>query len=169
MPALRLPAEISAVFHKFYTCEFTTINSKLQPLTWPTEPFYNEPEGQLIVTSSIAFPVKASNARRYPKVSMLYSDPTGSGLEDPPAVLVQGAVTSVEELVTDPPWSYEMFKESIQRQPNTRRFVSNSLARSMFTFQFQRLGIFVRPERILAWARRDFTKPPTEIEVAHVE
>src|SRR6266508_3620277 len=115
MPILRLPPDVKAVLEEFYTCEFTTVNSQGQPLTWPTEPYYSEPEGQLIVTSSIAFPVKAYNARRHPQVSLLYSDATGSGLDDPPGVLVQGKVSSVEELTNDPPWSYEMFKESIER------------------------------------------------------
>jgi hypothetical protein len=43
-------------------------------------------------------------------------------------VLVQGDVMSVEELVEDPPWSYHMLKESIERQPNMRKFVANPLA-----------------------------------------
>ncbi|HST03366.1 MAG TPA: pyridoxamine 5'-phosphate oxidase family protein [Chloroflexia bacterium] len=169
MPALLLPPDVTSVLKRFYTCEFTTVNSKQQPLTWPTEPFYHEPEGEIIVTSSIAFPIKAYNARRNPHVALLYSDSTGSGLEDPPAVLVQGTATSVEELTSDPDWSYEMFKESMERQPAYRKFVANSFARSMFTFQFQRLAIFVHPQRILAWPHNDFTQAPVEIEVAYVE
>src|SRR5689334_8515157 len=121
MTALELPPEVEAVFRNFRTCEFTTVNSKGQPLTWPTEPFFLQAEGRLVVTSSIAFPVKAYNARRYPRVALLLSDPTGSGLVDPPAVLVQGDAT-VRELVDDPPWTYEMFRESVLRQPNTRNF-----------------------------------------------
>jgi len=169
MPILSLPPEIRDVFKALYTCEFTTVNSQGQPLTWPTEPYYNEPEGQIIVTSSISFPVKTYNARRYPKVSLLYSDPTGSKIEDAPAVLVQGDVTAVEELVEDPPWSYDMFKESIERQPNMRKFVANPLAQKLFTFEYQRIGIFVRPHRILMWAHRDFSLAPTEVEVGYVE
>ena len=169
MPILSLPPEVRDVFKAFYTCEFTTVNSQGQPLTWPTEPYYNEPEGQIIVTSSISFPVKTYNARRYPKVSLLYSDPTGSKIDDAPAVLVQGDVTSVEELVEDPPWSYEMFKESIERQPNMRKFVANPLAQKLFMFEYQRIGIFVRPHRILVWAHRDFRLAPTEVEVGYVE
>lgn len=168
MGILRLPPEVEAVFHEFRTCEFTTVNRKGQPLTWPTEPYYDAPEGRLIVTSSIAFPIKAYNARRHPQVSLLFSDPTGAPLADPPAVLVQGDAT-VTELVDDPPWSYAMFKESILRQPRTRSFVSNPIARSMFTFQFQRLAIFVQPRRILVWSRGDTSQSPTELEVSYVE
>ena len=168
MAMLRLPPEVEAVFREFRTCEFTTVNRQGQPLTWPTEPFYDAPAGRLIVTSSIAFPVKAYNARRHPQVAVFFSDPTGAPLTEPPAVLVQGDATT-SELVDDPPWSYAMFKESILRQPRTRSFVSNPRARGLFTFQFQRLAIFVQPRRILVWLRSDRSQFPTELEVRYVE
>ena len=168
MGTLHLPPEVDAVFREFRTCEFTTVNRQGQPLTWPTEPFYDAPAGRIIVTSSIAFPVKAYNARRHSQVALLFSDATGAPLTDPPTVLVQGDAT-VAELVDDPPWSYEMFKESILRQPNTRSFVSNPVARGLFTFQFQRLAIFVQPRRILVWPRGDMGQMPSELEVSYVE
>jgi len=168
MGALHLPPEVEAVFREFRTCEFTTVNRQGQPLTWPTEPYYDAPEGRLIVTCSIAFPVKVYNARRHPQVAVLFSDPTGAPLTDAPTVLVQGDAT-VTELEDDPPWSYEMFKESIHRQPKARSFVSNPLARRLFTFQFQRVAIFVQPRRILVWPRGDMVQVPTELEVRYVE
>jgi hypothetical protein len=168
MPALRLPPDVEAVFRHFFTCETTTINKQGQPLTWPNLPYYDEPNGRLIITASIAFPVKTYNARRNPKVALLLSDPTGSGLTDPPAVLVQGDAT-VEELTGDPPWTYEMYKESVRRQPSARQYAGNRLARRLFLFYFQRIGVFVQPRRILAWPHRDFSRPPTEVEVRYVE
>jgi hypothetical protein len=162
MAGLSLPPDVEAVFREFRTCEFTTINRAGQPLTWPAEPFYREQEGELIVTASIAFPVKAYNARRNPKVALLLSDPTGSELADPPAVLVQGAAT-VEELTGDPLWTYKMFRESVRRQPRTRGFVANPVARSLFEFQFQRLALHVQPRRILTWAEGDFSRSPVEV------
>src|SRR5919199_6241246 len=72
MPALRLPQEVESVLREFFTCEFTTVNRRAQPLTWPTLPYFHQPEGQIIVAASIAFPVKALNARRHPQVSLLY-------------------------------------------------------------------------------------------------
>ncbi len=168
MATLRLPSEVEAVFREFRTCECTTVNRQGQPLTWPTEPYYDAPAGRLIVTSSIAFPVKAYNARRHPQVAVFFSDPTGAPLTSPPTVLVQGDAT-VTELVDDPAWSYAMFKESILRQPRTRSFVGNPLARWLFTFQFQRLAIFVQPRRILVWPRGDRSQFPTELEVRYVE
>src|SRR5438045_9576354 len=98
MGTLHLPPEVEAVFREFRTCEFTTVNRQGQPLTWPTEPYYDAPEGRLIVTASIAFPVKAYNARRHPQVAMLFSDPTCAPLSDTPAVLVLCAAT-VSDLI----------------------------------------------------------------------
>ncbi len=47
MATLRLPPEVEAVFREFRTCEFTAVNRQGQPLTWPTEPYYDAPEGRL--------------------------------------------------------------------------------------------------------------------------
>lgn len=170
MSALRLPSEVEAVLHHFFTCEITTINKGSQPLTWPNLPYYDVPQGRIVLTSSIAFPVKTYNARRNPKVGLLYSDPTGSGLTDPPAVLVQGDAT-VDEMVKDEyqQLAIDIFVESTRRQPSARQYVGNGLARRLFLFYFQRIAVFVQPRRILVWPHRDFTQPPTEVEVRHVE
>jgi hypothetical protein len=168
MPALAVPADVEAVFREFRTCEFTTVNRAGRPLTWPTEPYYDAPEGRLIVTASIAFPVNTSTARRHPQVSLLFSDPTGAGLAHPPAVLVQGDAP-IAELTDDPPWTYDMFRESVRRQPRTRQFLRNPLARALFTFQFQRIAIYVQPRRILVWPDGDFNAAPNTVEVSYVE
>ncbi len=168
MPALRLPPDVEAVLREFYTCEFTTVNRQGQPLSWPTLPYYHQPEGQLIITSSIAFSVKTNNARRNPKVSLLFSDPTGSKLADPSAVLVKGDAT-VAEVVDNPPWALEVFKTSIRRQPQSRQYIANPIAQWLFTFYFQRIAIIVQPFRIQVWPHRDFSAAPSEIEVAYVE
>jgi hypothetical protein len=164
MSGLQIPSEVEAVFREFRTCEFTTVNKQRQPLTWPIEPFFREEDGRLIVTSSIAFPVKSQNARRHPKVALLFSDPTGSGLQDPPAVLVHGDAI-VEELTGDPDWSYDMFRESVLRQPNTRKFVGNPIAQRLFLFQYQRIAVISQPRRLLIWPHGDFTALPTKIEL----
>jgi hypothetical protein len=99
-----VPADVDEVFRRFFTCEFTTVNRQGQPLTWPALPFYEPQKDRFIITSSIAFPLKTANARRNPKVSMLFSDPTESGITNPPAVLVHGTAT-VEEVLENPDWS----------------------------------------------------------------
>ena len=102
MPALQLPEEVAAVLRSYYTCEVTTVNAKGQPMTWPALAYFDEATGEIFFSVSIAFPVKAQNARKRPQVSLLYSDPTGSGLDHAPAVLVQGDATVAEILKSTP-------------------------------------------------------------------
>src|SRR5712691_3815286 len=96
MLTLDVPDEISSVLREYYTCEVTTINRQGQPITWPSLPYYDEANGQILLTVSIAFPVKAFNVRRHPQVSLLFSDPTGARLDETPALLIQGDATVAE-------------------------------------------------------------------------
>jgi hypothetical protein len=168
MPALTLPADIEAVIRGFYTCEFTTVNQHGQPMTWPSVPYFNGPEGRIVCAVSIAFPVKAFNARRHRQVSLLYSDPTGSGLDHPPAVLVQGDA-AVAEILEYTPDIIGLFKTVSRRQPDSRRFTNNRIVRRLFVwYLFQRISLTVTPRRIVAWPDGDFTATPTTIEIDHV-
>src|SRR5438105_8156688 len=94
MPVLRLPPEVEATLSEFYTCEFTTVNRQGQPMTWPSVPYYNKAESNIVCAVSIAFPVKAYNARRHPQVSLLFSDPTGSKPPDPSFVGSEPALSA---------------------------------------------------------------------------
>jgi hypothetical protein len=167
MPALNLPPDVEAVMRGFYTCEFTTVNRAGQPMTWPSVPYFNA-EGRIVCAVSIAFPVKAFNARRHPQVSLLFSDPTGSGLENPPAVLVQGDAV-VTEILEYTPDIIGLFKTVSTRQPDSRRFTNNRIVRHLFIwYLFQRLSLTVTPRRLLVWPDGDFSRMPTTIELGHV-
>ena len=86
-----LPREIQEVFHRFITTEFTTVDARGQPMTWPLTPYYRPDDPCVNVTTGLGYPKKAKDARANPRVAMLFSDPTGSGVDNPPQVLVQGA------------------------------------------------------------------------------
>lgn len=182
MPELQLPPEVASVLRDNYTAEVTTVNRQGQPLSWPSVAYFDEANGQIFLTVSIAFPVKAFNARRHPQVSLLYSDPTGSPLDNPPAVLVQGTATVAEVLDLRMPQMRALAELIWKRQPDSRRFSSNRIARRLFAwYLFQRIGITVTPRRLLVWPGRDFSQMPAEIvleqaapvaqesEVGHVE
>src|SRR2546423_15683006 len=85
-----LPSEVQSVFDRFITTEFTTIDRAGQPITWPVTPYYRPGAGAIDVTTRIGYPKKADDAAANPHVALLFSDPTGCGMEDPPMVLVQG-------------------------------------------------------------------------------
>ncbi|HEY7021704.1 MAG TPA: pyridoxamine 5'-phosphate oxidase family protein [Ktedonobacterales bacterium] len=169
MPALQLPEEVAAVLRAYYTCEVTTVNAKGQPMTWPALAYFDEATGEIFFSVSIAFPVKAQNARKRPQVSLLYSDPTGSGLDQPPAVLVQGEAT-VAEILEMTPHVSALNKLARQRQPDSRRFLASNLSRRLFSwYLFKRIGITVRPRRLIVWPNRDFSQTPSVIEDAESE
>ena len=170
MPKLDLQPEIRNVLREYYTCEVTTVNRQGQPITWPSLPYYDEATGQIVLTVSIAFPVKAFNARHHPQISLLYSDPTGSGLDQAPAVLIQGDATVGELLDYTSPQIRGIFRATSRRQPDSRHFTSNRFLRRIFTwYLFQRLVITVEPRRIQVWSEGSFSDAPKEIEVTYVE
>jgi hypothetical protein len=132
-------------------------------------PYYNRNEGHLVIAVSVAFPIKAYNARKHPQVSMLFSDPTGSGLTGPPAVLVQGEAV-VAEVLNYTPDIIGIFKTVARRQPESSRFTSNKVVRNLFVaYLFQRISLTVTPRRILFWPHRDFSAEPLILELNEVE
>src|SRR5437899_6799605 len=86
-----LPDDVQAVFDRFITTELTTVNRAGQPITWPVTPYYSPGAPCISVTTGLGYPKKANDARTNPLVGLLFSDPTGCGLSQPPMVLVQGS------------------------------------------------------------------------------
>ena len=170
MSEVQLSKEIRTLLQTYYTCEVTTVNSKGQPITWPCLPYFHQETGEIIFTASIAFPVKALNARRNPHVSLLYSDPTGSGLTKPPALLVQGEASVQELLDYHDPKITGLFRTTQKRQPDVARFSANRFTRRLFSwYLFQRLVVTVTPRRVRIWPEGDFHAEPQQIEVLNVE
>src|SRR4051794_16076874 len=85
-----LPEDVQAVFDRFVTTEYTTVDGRGQPITWPVTPYHVRAAGTIDVTTGLGYPKKADDAAANPKVALLFSDPTGCDLVDPPTVLVQG-------------------------------------------------------------------------------
>ena len=75
-----LPSQVQSVFDRFITTEYTTIDRAGQPITWPVTPYYRPGAGAIDVTTGIGYPKKANDAAANPRVSLLFSDPTGCGL-----------------------------------------------------------------------------------------
>jgi hypothetical protein len=177
MSAAVLPGEVEAVFANFLTCEFATVGKDGRPVAWPIMPTY-WPERQLFVLASpIALAQKAANARRNPRVSLLFSHPIGSGLECPPAVLVQGDARVMDGLVTkvddiEPallPILAAQGRRLYHKQPGLRLYVANPLTRYVMAWYFIRQFVFVSPRRITWWPAGDFDAVPETLEVPHVE
>ena len=144
-----LPSDVQAVFDRFITTELTTVDRAGQPITWPVTPYYRAGDPCIDVTTGLGYPKKADDARANPFVSLLFSDPTGSGLDDPPMVLVQG---SAEVDDHDLEANRERYtRESVEKLPGIARWDPPDPVKRFLSWYFTRIYIHVRPERVYVW------------------
>ena len=162
---LAVPPEVEAVFKHFRTAEMSTFARDGTPVSVELTPVWQPEHGRFLVTTSIGLARKAHNVRRTPQVSLLFSDPTASGLADPPAVLVQGHAT-VSDLVT---WDEELaayWPVLWTKQPIGRRWGADPLTRWLMDWYYMRLKIHITPTRVRWWPAGDMGQQPQELEVA---
>jgi hypothetical protein len=160
-----LPPEVEDVFEEFRTCEMSTLARDGTPITWPTLPFWYSDKKRFTITTSIALAQKALNVRRNPRVSLLFSNPTASGLENPPAVLVQGDAEAPDEIETSVAGFEDELRKASLRQPASRAYGNDPLTRYFMDWYFMRLMIYVKPRRILWWPGADFWQDPFELRM----
>jgi hypothetical protein len=157
------------VIDKYFTCEFTTLSRDGSPVTWPVTPRILE-DSRFLLTTSIGLPQKAFNIRRNPKVSMLFSEPTGSGVSEPGAVLIQGDATAEDRIVTDMLSDADLaalWETLVIRQPAGTLW-SSWLGKRMWWSYYMRILIYVTPRRAWFWPTRDFASSPDELNVSEV-
>jgi len=163
-----LPPEVEDVFEEFRTCEMSTLARDGTPITWPTLPFWYSAEKRFTITTSIGLARQAFNVRRNPRVSLLFSNPTVSGLENPPAVLVQGDAEAPDEIETSVAGFEDELRKVCRRQPASGAYGNDPFARRFMDWYFMRLMIHVTPRRILWWPRGDFWQEPFELRTDRV-
>jgi hypothetical protein len=150
------PEELLAVFERSVTCMYASLTSKGQPITYPVNPYISEDRLALEITTGLTYPAKANRARRNPKVSLLFDDPVGSKLENPPVVLVLGQAsvrTADLQANTD-----RYVRASIAKLPEASEGSSPRLVESLGWY-FARIWIQVTPLEIYWW-QRDHPETP---------
>lgn len=155
-----LPWAVQETFGRFVTCELTTVDARGRPITWPVTPFYRPGGEHISVTTGLGWPKKARDARRNPRVALLFSDATGSDIARPSMVLVQGTA-EVDDADLD---------------ANRDRYARDRAAKfgreeklvpgARFDWYFTRIYIHVRPERVLVWHGGDCEAEPELIELS---
>jgi hypothetical protein len=161
-----LPLEVQQVFDRFVTTEYTTVDRRGQPICWPVTPYYRQGDLCIDITTGLGYPKKALDARANPKVALLFSDPTGSGIEDPPQVLVQG-IAEVDHRDLDA--NRERYRtESLEKLPGTKGLHPPKFMQRAMGFYYTRIYVHVRPERVYVWPRGDCTREPQLFD-AHME
>src|SRR3954452_16328582 len=161
-----LPREIQRVFDRFITTEYTTVDRRGQPITWPVTPYYGPGDPCIDVTTGLGYPKKARDAEGNPKVALLFSDPTGCEMDAPPQVLVQGIARVDDQDLSANADRYA--RESLEKLPATKSMMPPKPLRGMFGWYFSRLYVHVRPERIYVWPDGDPASEPQLLD-AHLE
>jgi pyridoxamine 5'-phosphate oxidase-like protein len=161
-----MPRTATAIIQSYRTCEFTTVFRDGTPQTWPVSPLLLQ-DGRILLCTSIGFPQKAFNIRRNPKVSLLFSEPTGSGVSTAGAVLICGDAVADDRVIADMttvPELGELTRVVMERQPSSK-FMSSPVGRRMFPSYYWRLAIYVAPVRAFYWPTRDFAMTPQPLDV----
>jgi len=161
-----LPEEVREAFQRFITCEYTTIGARQQPIAWPVTPYYVDGGATIDTTTGLGYPKKARDARRNPRVAMLFSDPTGSGIESGIQGLVQGTAEVDDRDLEANRRRYE--RESAVKLPHGRSVKAPPILRGMFGWYGERIYIKVRPERVFVWPDGDVRQQP-ECHGTHIE
>ena len=112
-------------------------------------PYYSPGAPTIDVTTGLGYPKKAADAEANPHVSLLFSDPTGCGVEGPPMVLVQGTALVDDADLEANRERYE--RESAEKLPAVSDMLPPRPVRRFFNWYFTRLYVKVRPERIWIW------------------
>ena len=141
---IKVPSWANEVFERYLICEFTTISNG-KPVTFPLLYFYEPATGVFTVTSSILFSRKIEHIKDNTKVSLLLSNPTGSGTSKH-ALLVQG-VARVEDSDLDHGWE-RFLGQWRQKEPYIDGFLSE---REKFGWFWKRIVVQVEPRKITAW------------------
>ena len=100
-------------------------------------------------------------------MGLLFSEPTGSGVTVPGAVLIQGDAIAEDGIVADMkanPDLATLIETVFARQP-TGAFMSTWIDRRLFPFYYVRILIYVTPRRAFFWPTSDFTSTPRELDI----
>lgn len=159
-PDFEIPSEVAEVFEKFVAAEYAYFTPRGAPLCWPVTPYWYPERGVLAVATGLAYPNKADYAKRNPKVSFLFSDPTSSGLHDPPEILVEGNATVLED---DIQANTDRYVGELRSKFPVARFGLNPVSVRLLDFYLPRLWVEITPIRITistTSARKVIGRPP---------
>ena len=153
--ALDRPAVLD-VATRFITSEYASLTRAGEPVTWPLTPFAGT-AGTIDVSTGLTYPLKAERARRDPRVALSFSNRLGSGLDDPPVVVVQGLATVRDaDLRAN---SARYLRESSRKLPAAYAKIPDFMLAQM-AWYWTRIWIEVTPRRILWWPEGRLDREP---------
>lgn len=157
------PEELLPLFRRAITCECATLTRAGGPITTPLTPYVGD--GTLDVSTGLTYPTKAERVRRNPKVGLLFSDPVGSGLANPPIALVTGygAVRDADlQANTD-----RDVREALAKNPDSMKGMPKFLL-TRLGWYFARIPGFRSRRRVSWWPEGRTDAPPREWVAADI-
>src|SRR4051794_40051095 len=156
--AAPVPSELRTVFDRFYTTEYVTVDGSGQPIAWPVTPYPHDDGSCIDVTTGLGYPKKARDAERNPKVALLFSEPHGSGLAEPPMVLVQGTARVDEDDLAANRERYR--REGKIKLPKASEKLPPPALDRFMSWYVDRIYVHVVPQRVLVWPKGDIAAQP---------
>jgi hypothetical protein len=146
-PTTTLPPGLAELAERTMVCEYASLTRDGRPVTWPLTPYVGA-GGTLDVSTGLTYPGKAERARRDPRVALLFSSPVGTGLAEPPVVLVQG-LASVRD--ADLQATTDRYVRDVQRKTPTAYDGVPEFVLRRLDWYFARIYIELTPLRVLTW------------------
>jgi hypothetical protein len=155
--AADLPQEVLDVVERSITTEYASFTRSGRPVTSPVTPYPSRLGGLVDVSTGLTYPGKAERARRDPRIAMLFSDPLGSGLADPPVVLVQGLATVRD---ADLQAGLDRYVEESRRKLPAASKGTPWLLLERQAWYYARIWIGMTPLRVTWWPQGRLDLPP---------
>lgn len=113
-----IPDELDKLFHQTLLCEFTTIGRN-GPVITPMQHVWVAERGIFVLSSAVGVRFKLDRIHHDPRVALSLSEFTGSGLTDPPCVLVQG-IASITRQVSGVAGLEDFWASNLRKKPDQR-------------------------------------------------
>ena len=160
--AAMFSSEILQIITQYRTCEFATISKNNRASAHPVTPWYRDGMDHILVTTSLGFPQKIYNIRRNPKVSLLFSNPTASGVTSGAMVAIQGDA-KLDEKLAGVDELEDFWRQLYRWQPASKAYHRTALSRYLFDWYYMRVRIYVTPRHLFYWKTGDFSLNPETI------
>jgi hypothetical protein len=156
------PADIDRLFSTSITAEYSSLTRAGAPVTVPTTP-YRGKNGTLDISTGLTYPTKAERARRNPRVSLLFADPLGEGMEHAPVALVQGhAAVRDADLQAN---ADRYVNQSAVKLPDATKGQPKIILKRM-AWYYARIWVEITPLRVRWWSDRSMSAPAGEWRAA---
>lgn len=158
-----LAENVTDVLRHVKVCELATLSREKRAVTWPLAFLWQREENRIVLSTGIAYPRKLEHIHRDDRVSLLFSDFTGSGLPSTtPPVLIQGRASAPDELHTADGLE-DFWAELFRKQPMALQSVLSPEGREMTPKGYWwRVRITVTPERVWTFGKNEMGEQTLE-------